>query len=253
MCAAPSSSPAPAWDAPNWPKPCWLAASPSRPCTATCPRRPGRPCWVASRRGYTSLLVATDVAARGLDIPAVSHVFNYDFPLSAQEYVHRIGRTARAGSEGVAISLVVPREQARLREVTLFTRAPLRRAVMPTVGRGARASRRAPGQAPGDRGQRGQPRGCPPVRHRPRGSRRRPGDARQQQPWCWFAPTRPSALTRTCARSSRDPARPRRPRACRLPRGRRPSPPFSKEGPPLRSSARARDGATTTTRPAWCA
>lgn len=85
------------------------------------------------RRGHTALLVATDVAARGLDIPAVSHVFNYDFPLSAQEYVHRIGRTARAGSTGVAISLVLPREQARLNEVTYFTRSPLRRAVMPTV------------------------------------------------------------------------------------------------------------------------
>jgi superfamily II DNA/RNA helicase len=60
------------------------------------------------RDGTIRFLVASDVAARGLDIPNVSHVFNYDVPSHAEDYVHRIGRTGRAGRKGVAISLAVP-------------------------------------------------------------------------------------------------------------------------------------------------
>ena len=60
------------------------------------------------------MLVATDVAARGLDIEHVSHVINYDIPTSPEVYVHRIGRTGRIGREGVAITLVDPREQRLL-------------------------------------------------------------------------------------------------------------------------------------------
>src|SRR6202165_623320 len=63
------------------------------------------------RRGGISLLVASDVAARGLDIPAVSHVFNFDVPHHADDYVHRIGRTGRAGRAGTAISIVAPLDQ----------------------------------------------------------------------------------------------------------------------------------------------
>ncbi len=62
------------------------------------------------RAGEVQLLVASDVAARGLDIPAVSHVFNYDVPITADDYVHRIGRTGRAGRSGVAIMLAGPRD-----------------------------------------------------------------------------------------------------------------------------------------------
>src|SRR6187431_1081941 len=58
------------------------------------------------RRGEVKLLVASDVAARGLDIPAVSHVFNFDVPHHPDDYVHRIGRTGRAGRAGAAITLV---------------------------------------------------------------------------------------------------------------------------------------------------
>jgi superfamily II DNA/RNA helicase len=63
------------------------------------------------RKGEIPLLVASDVAARGLDIPAVSHIFNFDVPHHADDYVHRIGRTGRAGRTGTAISLVTPLDQ----------------------------------------------------------------------------------------------------------------------------------------------
>jgi superfamily II DNA/RNA helicase len=63
------------------------------------------------RNGEIPLLVASDVAARGLDIPAVSHVFNFDVPHHADDYVHRIGRTGRAGRAGTAISIVTPLDQ----------------------------------------------------------------------------------------------------------------------------------------------
>ncbi|MCT4663412.1 MAG: DEAD/DEAH box helicase [Tissierellales bacterium] len=64
-------------------------------------------------------LIATDVAARGLDITGVTHIFNYDFPESSENYIHRIGRTGRMGKDGVAISFVVPRNEALLKEVEM--------------------------------------------------------------------------------------------------------------------------------------
>jgi superfamily II DNA/RNA helicase len=63
------------------------------------------------RKGEVALLIASDVAARGLDIPAVSHVFNFDVPHHADDYVHRIGRTGRAGLTGTAITIVAPSDQ----------------------------------------------------------------------------------------------------------------------------------------------
>ncbi|MHB8572093.1 MAG: DEAD/DEAH box helicase [Candidatus Dormibacteria bacterium] len=69
------------------------------------------------RAGHTQLLVGTDVAARGLDIPDVTHIINYDLPLDAESYVHRIGRTGRAGQTGEALTLVTPRERGQLRMI----------------------------------------------------------------------------------------------------------------------------------------
>ena len=69
------------------------------------------------RSGDLQLLVASDVAARGLDIPDVSHVFNYDVPHHAEDYVHRIGRTGRAGREGAAFTLVTPADSKSLRAI----------------------------------------------------------------------------------------------------------------------------------------
>jgi len=85
------------------------------------------------RSGQVKVLVATDVAARGLDIEDISHVFNYDMPDDAEIYVHRIGRTGRAGKTGIAISLVSPSEKGRLRDVERFTRQKLARATIPSV------------------------------------------------------------------------------------------------------------------------
>ncbi len=84
------------------------------------------------RKGHTQLLVATDVAARGLDIPDVSHVINYDLPMDAESYVHRIGRTGRAGREGEALTLVTPREVRHLRFIEQAIHRRLQRLRVPT-------------------------------------------------------------------------------------------------------------------------
>ena len=85
------------------------------------------------RSGQTELLIATDVAARGLDIPSVSHVVNYDLPMSPEGYVHRIGRTGRAGREGTAITVIEPREQRLLWNIEQLTKAKIVVAPVPTV------------------------------------------------------------------------------------------------------------------------
>ena len=85
------------------------------------------------RSGKTELLVATDVAARGLDIPHVSHVVNYDVPSSPEAYVHRIGRTGRAGRAGEAITLVEPRERWLLQNIERLTKSKIEMATLPTV------------------------------------------------------------------------------------------------------------------------
>jgi ATP-dependent RNA helicase DeaD len=84
------------------------------------------------RKGIITLLVATDVAARGLDIDDVSHVINYDIPGDAEDYVHRIGRTGRAGRKGVAITLVTPRERSRLAQIEAYTRLSVTEIPVPT-------------------------------------------------------------------------------------------------------------------------
>src|SRR5690242_13319502 len=85
------------------------------------------------RAGRTQVLVATDVAARGLDIPEVSHIINYDLPLDAESYVHRIGRTGRAGRAGQALTLVTPRERRQLRLIEQGIRRNLERLRLPTA------------------------------------------------------------------------------------------------------------------------
>jgi ATP-dependent RNA helicase DeaD len=85
------------------------------------------------RSEKADVLVATDVAARGLDIEHVSHVINYDIPISPDVYVHRIGRTGRIGRDGVAITLVDPREQRLLRNIESSTKQTIEVATLPTI------------------------------------------------------------------------------------------------------------------------
>ena len=85
------------------------------------------------RANSADLLIATDVAARGLDVQHVSHVVNYDVPSAAEAYVHRIGRTGRAGREGVAITLAEPREHRLLRNIEHQTKQKIEIAAVPTV------------------------------------------------------------------------------------------------------------------------
>ena len=74
------------------------------------------------RRGQVRVLVATDVAARGIDVPAITHVFNYDLPKFPEDYVHRIGRTGRAGRNGIAVSLVNHAEGIHIQRIERFTK-----------------------------------------------------------------------------------------------------------------------------------
>jgi ATP-dependent RNA helicase DeaD len=85
------------------------------------------------RGNATELLIATDVAARGLDVEHVSHVVNYDVPSAPEAYIHRIGRTGRAGREGVAITLLEPRERRLLRNIESVTKQKIEIATVPTV------------------------------------------------------------------------------------------------------------------------
>jgi ATP-dependent RNA helicase DeaD len=83
--------------------------------------------------GELDVLVATDVAARGLDVERISHVLNYDIPYDTESYVHRIGRTGRAGRSGDAILFVTPREKGMLRAIERATRQPIQEMQLPSV------------------------------------------------------------------------------------------------------------------------
>ncbi len=85
------------------------------------------------KSGKLDILVATDVAARGLDVERISHVVNYDIPTDTESYVHRIGRTGRAGRKGDAISFVTPRERYLLKAIEKATRQPLTQMQLPSV------------------------------------------------------------------------------------------------------------------------
>jgi ATP-dependent RNA helicase DeaD len=85
------------------------------------------------RTGELDILVATDVAARGLDVERISHVVNYDIPQDAESYVHRIGRTGRAGRAGEALLFVTPRERHLLKAIEKATRQPVAEMVLPSV------------------------------------------------------------------------------------------------------------------------
>ena len=84
------------------------------------------------RAGQVEIVVATDVAARGLDVEQIEHVVNYDVPYDVEAYVHRIGRTGRAGRSGVATMFITPRERKMMREIERYTGTPIKPMKMPT-------------------------------------------------------------------------------------------------------------------------
>ena len=86
------------------------------------------------RDGRTRVLVATDIAARGLDVDSVSHVINYDVPSAPEDYVHRIGRTGRAGNTGRAITIVTPVDELSMRAIERLTGQTVSRVVLPAFG-----------------------------------------------------------------------------------------------------------------------
>jgi ATP-dependent RNA helicase RhlE len=133
------------------------------------------------KAGRVTLLVATEVAARGLDIEQLPHVVNYELPMAASDYVHRIGRTGRAGTEGDAISLVCIDEAPMLREIERLLGGPIASVVVPGFEPDPSARpepiRLRGGQRPGRSGprpgvRRDGPR--PPRARRPRRERRAP-------------------------------------------------------------------------------
>jgi ATP-dependent RNA helicase RhlE len=88
----------------------------------------------AFRDGRTRVLIATDIAARGLDVDAVSHVINYDVPSAPEDYVHRIGRTGRAGNAGRAITIVAPVDELSMTAIERLTGEEIKRVVLPKFG-----------------------------------------------------------------------------------------------------------------------
>ena len=118
----------------------------------------------AFKNNRLTLLVASDVAARGLDIPAVSHVFNFDVPVHAEDYVHRIGRTGRAGRSGVAYTLVAPADTKHLDAIVKLIQKPIEWLDAAAVA--------AP--APAETETAGEERSARPARSRRGGARTRP-------------------------------------------------------------------------------
>jgi len=103
------------------------------------------------RDGSLRLLVASDVAARGLDIPNVSHVFNFDVPSHSEDYVHRIGRTGRAGRKGKAVMICVPRDERNLDDIEKLIEKPIPRLEAPNASPVEEAESETDAPAAGER------------------------------------------------------------------------------------------------------
>ncbi|TSE28971.1 ATP-dependent RNA helicase RhlE [Tepidimonas thermarum] len=127
----------------------------------------------ALRQGQVQILVATDVAARGIDVPTITHVFNYGLPMKAEDYVHRIGRTGRAGRRGLAVTMAEPRDRRRIGAIEAFSRQPIPTQTIPGLEpRMPAAAPRSDRRPAGKPGGRGWGRGAPQARraeHAPRG------------------------------------------------------------------------------------
>ena len=194
------------------------------------------------RAGELMLLAASDVAARGLDIPDVSHIFNYDLPWQSDDYVHRIGRTGRAGKEGHSLSLVTTEELKSLKDIEKMLGEPV-------VWIGEGPSEQDYAEA-GKKRRRGRRRAPARTRARPRIRRRRAqrqGPARREP----RRPAAPSARRRgQSAPSSAAPEQPRQePRRQEQPRAHE----QPRRAAPTASSRRARETRAAPSRRARCA
>ncbi|MFN3744148.1 MAG: DEAD/DEAH box helicase [Hyphomicrobiaceae bacterium] len=187
------------------------------------------------RKGFTRVLVATDIAARGIDIDEITHVINYELPNVPESYVHRIGRTARAGAEGVAIALCAPDEREYLRDIERLTGRGLTVIDAPDVTERqlARETQRAPAPAghPHHNSASRTPREGAArngARHgeRPNGKRQthrgghapRSAEAGQETPQPWRNWTRGGGTYDEGARRHRAPSRPASQRGADRPR-----------------------------------
>ena len=131
------------------------------------------------RKARVPVLIATDVAARGIDIPGVSHVINYELPNVPEQYVHRIGRTARAGKSGIAIAFCAEDERAYLKDIRKTTGAELERLALPENFRAVVEGEGPEKPAARTPMKRVQPR--PVGQRKPQGDRRPEGDRRPRQ------------------------------------------------------------------------
>jgi len=130
------------------------------------------------RKARVPVLIATDVAARGIDIPGVSHVINYELPNVPEQYVHRIGRTARAGKSGIAIAFCAEDERAYLKDIRKVTGAELERLALPENFRAVVEGEGPTKPAARTPMKRVNPR---PLGQRPQGDRKSQGDNRGER------------------------------------------------------------------------
>ncbi len=116
---------------------------------------------MALRNGQVQILVATDVAARGIDVPTITHVFNFGLPMKAEDYTHRIGRTGRAGRDGLAVTFAEIRDRRKILDIEAYSRQPFKAEVIPGMEPKQNFPESRPGGRSGndrgDRGGRGRP------------------------------------------------------------------------------------------------
>ena len=110
---------------------------------------------MALRQGQVQILVATDVAARGLDVPTITHIFNFGLPMKAEDYIHRIGRTGRAGRDGLAVTLAEFRDRRKIFDIEAYSRQPIKAEVVPGLEPQQRMPESRPNSGFGGRNNRG--------------------------------------------------------------------------------------------------
>lgn len=142
------------------------------------------------RKGFIRILVATDVAARGIDIPTISHVINFDLPRNIEDYVHRIGRTGRAGAKGVALSFAGHRESSLVQRIEKFTGQDIECVEIPGLEPKMRSSKKPAGSKrpfkQGHSSRRPESRGPRRYEERPRHSQQ---ERRPKQEGSFFSQT----------------------------------------------------------------